>query len=316
MKRLVFSSMIALAGAALAAGSAHGLPVHLTIQPGTVVNITVNVPQFAGATDSDSSTLTGTIEMDLGGLAPQVPDSLRFTSADITGTAMSFSLPFSFFGKVNATISPTHWNIRTPNAPPNKPVSVPGGTFPLGDHQYSIDGGVIQPSGTGLLAGQVPTDPIDLSVEPITFQPTEGFGIVTEANRLVTLTLPIDVSQTATRFDGGVLGMLDVNFTATGTVVATGILPDMPGDTDRDRDVDIFDVALLQPNYGATSGMTWEQGDFDGDHDVDIFDVTLLQPNYGFGIAAGTAAVPEPSSLALAGLAGLGLVMVARRRRG
>ncbi|MHB1036194.1 MAG: PEP-CTERM sorting domain-containing protein [Pirellulales bacterium] len=314
MKRFVFCSMTALAWTVLAAGSALGLPVRLTVQPGTSVNITVSVPQFAGATDSKSSTLSGTIDIDLGELAPQVPNSLRFDRADITGTGMSFSLPFGFLGKVNAAISPTHWNIHTPDAPPNKPVNSADGSFPLGDHEYSVDGGVIQPSGTGLLAPQVPTDPIDLSVDPITFQPTTGAGAVGEMNRLVTLLLPIDVSQTATSFDGGLLGMLDVVFRATGTLTATGILPDMPGDTDRDRDVDIFDVTLLQPNYGATSGMTWGQGDFDGDGDVDIFDVTLMQPNYGFGVAAGTAAVPEPSSLVLAALALLGLLTAARRK--
>ncbi|MHB1037520.1 MAG: dockerin type I domain-containing protein [Pirellulales bacterium] len=91
-----------------------------------------------------------------------------------------------------------------------------------------------------------------------------------------------------------------------------------PGDADRDGDVDIFDVAVLQANYGTASGATWTEGDFDGNGSVDIFDVALMQPNYGHGTSSSPAAVPEPSSvmLAVTGLACLVLcAKLCRRQR-
>jgi len=74
------------------------------------------------------------------------------------------------------------------------------------------------------------------------------------------------------------------------------------GDLDHDGDVDIFDWAIFQPNYGS-SGMTYDDGDLDGDGDVDIFDWAIFQPMYGYDT---NSPVPEPVTGALlgAGLAG------------
>ncbi|MHB1034471.1 MAG: PEP-CTERM sorting domain-containing protein [Pirellulales bacterium] len=98
------------------------------------------------------------------------------------------------------------------------------------------------------------------------------------------------------------------DFSATDTLL-------VQGDLDRDADVDIFDVAVLQTKYGMTSGATWADGDFDANGTVDIFDAALMQVNYGYGVANSPAAVPEPSTLVLAGLGSLGLVGCALRRR-
>ncbi|MHB9044657.1 MAG: PEP-CTERM sorting domain-containing protein [Pirellulales bacterium] len=107
----------------------------------------------------------------------------------------------------------------------------------------------------------------------------------------------------------------------TATVVPGGgsltRIPALAGDVDLDSDVDIFDVAVLQTNYGA-KGVTWSEGDFNGDGNVDIFDVAMLQVNYGAGVPAGApiaAPVPEPTSIVLAVLAAAALVAVARRRK-
>jgi len=59
------------------------------------------------------------------------------------------------------------------------------------------------------------------------------------------------------------------------------IVTDLDGDLDSDGDVDVFDFATFQQNYGATSGATPEQGDLDGDGDVDIFDFVMMRDNYG-----------------------------------
>jgi Tol biopolymer transport system component len=58
----------------------------------------------------------------------------------------------------------------------------------------------------------------------------------------------------------------------------------IPGDTDRDGDVDLVDLGNLATYYGTTSGATWGQGDFDGD--VDLVDLGALAGNYGHGVPA------------------------------
>ncbi|MHB1034619.1 MAG: polysaccharide deacetylase family protein [Pirellulales bacterium] len=92
--------------------------------------------------------------------------------------------------------------------------------------------------------------------------------------------------------------------------------PPLAGDVDLNGSVDIFDVAVLQQSFGQ-SGKTWADGDFNNDGIVDIFDVVLLQRNYGAVAppAAAPAAVPEPSSFALAALALAGGVVLAVARR-
>lgn len=90
------------------------------------------------------------------------------------------------------------------------------------------------------------------------------------------------------------------------------------GDADFDGDVDGFDVDRLAPHFGTPDIHIYQQGDFDGDYDVDGFDVDKLAPNFGrppppFPLSGAVAAVPEPTSLALAAGA-LAMVLGCRRR--
>ncbi len=54
-----------------------------------------------------------------------------------------------------------------------------------------------------------------------------------------------------------------------------------PGDLDHDGDVDLSDLAQLLSNYGATSGVSYEDGDLDADGDVDLSDLAALLTAYG-----------------------------------
>ena len=95
------------------------------------------------------------------------------------------------------------------------------------------------------------------------------------------------------------------------------------GDMDGDGDLDNFDIqpfelaltdeALWESTYGLDDAQ--DRGDIDNDGDLDNFDIqpfeTLLTSG---GLASATAAVPEPSALALAALGLLGLVMARRRQ--
>ncbi len=72
------------------------------------------------------------------------------------------------------------------------------------------------------------------------------------------------------------------------------------GDTDLDHDVDLSDYNALAGNFNpAGSGALPSQGDGDGDGDVDLSDYNTLAGNFAAAGYAGTAAVPEPSSMVL-----------------
>lgn len=99
-----------------------------------------------------------------------------------------------------------------------------------------------------------------------------------------------------------------------------------PGDVNFDGRIDRSDVAQLSQHFGMTTGATWDEGDVDGNGRVDMFDLTAVQSRMTAGgpvvigppvdivAHAAAAAVPEPSSVALA-LLGLAATAVAAGRR-
>jgi hypothetical protein len=91
--------------------------------------------------------------------------------------------------------------------------------------------------------------------------------------------------------------------------------PSITGDANLDGQVDINDLTVVLAHYGQT-GMTWADGEFTGDGTVDINDLTIVLAHYNqsAGSSAGTAAVPEPSTIAIAAAALLGLLVSCRRK--
>jgi probable HAF family extracellular repeat protein len=82
------------------------------------------------------------------------------------------------------------------------------------------------------------------------------------------------------------------------------------GDANGDGKVDLADFGILKDNFG--SGTTLAQGDFTGDGKVDLSDFGILKDNFG---NSGAVATPEPSGLALAGLAAVAAGLAQLRRR-
>ena len=81
--------------------------------------------------------------------------------------------------------------------------------------------------------------------------------------------------------------------------------PPLAGDANLDHVVDALDYVVVSNNYGT--GSTWIEGDVNGDGAVDALDFVVISNNYG-------AHAPEPATLAMLGLGGLGLVLGRKRR--
>ena len=136
-----------------------------------------------------------------------------------------------------------------------------------------------------------------------------GFAAGT-TNRIIYtggLTNPLDCngdgSVTIADADCNCDGDLAALLTALGT---------LNGDADGDKQVQFPDFVILANNFGKAG--TFTKGDFDCDGTVQFPDFVILANNFGKTGAGAAAAVPEPSSLTLIGLAGL-MLGFARRRR-
>jgi hypothetical protein len=107
-----------------------------------------------------------------------------------------------------------------------------------------------------------------------------------------------------------------------------------PSDTNLDGVVDVLDQFNFSTSgkYDENLPSSWFEGDFNYDGIVDILDAVFFvtaglynegpynQPPLAFGagvggLAAPVAAVPEPTGLAAAGLAGIVILAAVRRRR-
>lgn len=91
--------------------------------------------------------------------------------------------------------------------------------------------------------------------------------------------------------------------------VALVVEPSLPGDANHDGQVDGSDATILASHWQegvGDGGATWEMGDFNEDGAVDGSDATILATYWQSGIDSAMTSVPEPTTVTLLLLLGLG----------
>ncbi|MCC6682168.1 MAG: PEP-CTERM sorting domain-containing protein [Phycisphaeraceae bacterium] len=92
-----------------------------------------------------------------------------------------------------------------------------------------------------------------------------------------------------------------------------------PGDANSDGLVNLSDLQILGDNW-QSAGASWAQADFNGDGIVNLADLQIIGDNWGYGTgpdvgfdqALASVAIPEPYSLSMLCILGVGLI--SRRR--
>jgi hypothetical protein len=92
------------------------------------------------------------------------------------------------------------------------------------------------------------------------------------------------------------------------------------GDIDQNGQVDADDLTVFANSFGRTAGATQIDGDIDFNGAVDADDLTVFANNFNKGVGNPLAngdvqAVPEPSGIALVGIAVATLIWIGMRRR-
>ncbi len=92
------------------------------------------------------------------------------------------------------------------------------------------------------------------------------------------------------------------------TLQLLGEVTSLPGDLDGDGFVGLLDLDIILNNWNQNVPPADPAADPTGDNFVGLADLDIVLNNWNAGTPPGTAAIPEPASLTLLGLAGLTLI--------
>jgi hypothetical protein len=204
--------------------------------------------------------------------------------------------------------------------------AVTGNQFLAADHEVILNQGTLNADGMGLFGSIDET--LDLSTDPLPLSQETGFGTISlvqvgaqvglQKTYEITVTLPVNDTETIPIENGD--SEIPVTIDVSGSVVARDtftITVPLAGDYNDDGTVDARDYTVWRNSVGTTGAGLAADGN--GDMQITGADYTIWKNNYG-EMAPGAAglimaSVPEPSSLALAGVLAASFATFARRRR-
>ena len=207
----------AFLAAAAFATTAHSQPADLVVDDSvSQIDLTVSLETGVGTqSDSDSAAITGQITIELDDY--NAPTSITIVDFDFAIGQLDFLFDYSFLGTVTATAN--NMTLSTPDGAPPASGPVVDGAFTVDNVETAVTG-IVDIGGTGAVGALVGSSTVDLSTlaqQPVSISGTVGVDM---DEVTVSVSLPLDASQTDP--DTGVV----VTFTGTAMVVATGPVPE------------------------------------------------------------------------------------------
>lgn len=268
----MFKTTSLLAIVAGLAATAAAQPAVLTLGQGSQLAVTATLDTILGSrTDSDSSTITGTITVELDNYGNPTAITLHDFDAALANN-LSFAFSYGFFGSINININNAAASYATPGTPTGPVAVAPNTTFLFPSVSTNLAG---QGSATGNILG---IGAINETFNLTDFSPFESdfAGSVSVNNDIVTLAGSIE-------FSGSSEVQTGVTLTVSGTLTlaADGPAPEVDciGDWNNDTNLDFFDVLGFLADFGAQN----PAADLNNDSSFDFFDVLAFLSAFGAG---------------------------------
>jgi hypothetical protein len=276
--RSVFATAAWLTVGCVAWSSSVAAPVLFVVDPSqSTLSTTLEI---SGASDSDSSPLSGFVELDLDDpAAPSAASLLDFSvQAD---EVLNYNVSFGIFGAFIASISDA--TVFFDGTAPVGPVGVASGNASF-LNVPALQSGVGTYEATGLACttlqqNNLPcTDTFNLADEGQTIIPQID-GTISQSG---SGELRLDVGLTFTsELDPDSPGLGSFSFTVDAVAFATLPEPACPGDVNGDGSVNGADLVALLSNFGSATSDGQSAGDLDGSGAVDGADLVALLSVFG-----------------------------------
>lgn len=253
-------AVIATAAGALAASALAG-PITFTIDPAqSQIAVTMSA---TGASDTDSSAVTGTIELCLNDPAHPTIVSVQDMSAALS-SQLHFLLNYGLLGTITADSTNAAAAYGTPGAPTGPAVVDGAGAFVFADPQAVpvVLSGAMSVVSTGVISGAIPSQTVNLA--DFGAAPAEFTATLASNGAAITVSGSVAFSQ---QTDLGVLAE------GTLTIVATAPLPTggCVCDFDCAPGIDVFDLLAYLDEWFAGSAAA--EMTADAPPSVDVFDL-------------------------------------------
>ena len=260
-----------------------GMPESVALSR-VLVRLVIYVPEGEGVAEPTADSITASIN-----LFSTLPD---FGAAPMSGNLYGNQLPITSLTLV-------------PNA-----FCVDG--LPEYDALINIPAGAVLPEGAGYVGVSFRGDDYVIWVAGslVDPEPADMLAGITTIDMLAPIYLSLQVDADP---EYGIAA--DPGIPAINPTFASIREPAILGDANADGVVDDADASILATYWHKQQGANWLDGDFNGDGRVDDRDASIMAAHWGEStpITPTPPIVPEPSTLVLMALGGLGLLCRVRR---